>query len=545
MIFLPIVGRELRVAARRRGTHRVRFFVALLAILFCGWFLLMSDSRSGGARSAGPDIFFSLSLLAFGYCLLAGVGATADCLSEEKREGTLGLLFLTDLRGYDIVSGKLAATSLGAVYGLVAILPVMALPLLMGGVGPGAFWRTALTLVNTLFFSLAAGMFVSAVSRDERRAIVGTIGLILLISALLPLAGAMWDSYHDTTGRMALAPYLFLPSPGYALALALESATSPKTNPAYWHSMLVVHGLAWAFLLLAVWLVPHAWVDHTVRTDATGWRTHWQRWLRGSLGAHSASRTRLLELSPVAWLSCRNRLTALAPWIVMACLAVVWLMGYARMETEWLALPTAATFALMLHGFLKCQLAGDACRRFAEDRRSGALELLLTTPLGVKEILRGQARALRRQFAAPVVAVLAADTLLLLGALGETGMTNGDASGVLLTFLAGMAVLVADAVTLSYLGMWRALRAASFTRAWGETLGLVLVLPWAVFLVAAFTAEAVGLAPPNHRGWLFVWLGLGIGWDAVLLGWARWKLATQFRAVAAARSRSGFGRRRG
>ena len=36
----------------------------------------------------------------------------------------LGLLFLTDLRGHDIVLGKLAATSLRAVFGLVAIVPV-------------------------------------------------------------------------------------------------------------------------------------------------------------------------------------------------------------------------------------------------------------------------------------------------------------------------------------------------------------------------------------------------------------------------------------
>jgi hypothetical protein len=109
-----------------------------------------------------------------------------------------------------------------------------------------------------------------------------------------------------------------------------------------------------------------------------------------------------------------------------------------------------------------------------------------------------------------------------------------------------MAVLIADALALSYLGMWRALRAASFTRAWGETLGLVLVLPWAIFLVAAFTAAALGQAlgqgEPSYRTWLFMWLGLGIGWDAVLLGWTRWKLATRLRTVAAGRSRSRFGR---
>ena len=40
---------------------------------------------------------------------------TADCLSEEKREGTLGLLFLTDLRGYDIVVSSSSAWAHGVI----------------------------------------------------------------------------------------------------------------------------------------------------------------------------------------------------------------------------------------------------------------------------------------------------------------------------------------------------------------------------------------------------------------------------------------------
>ena len=86
--------------------------------------------------------------------MFTGVRSTADCLSEEKRDGTLGLLFLTDLKGYDVVGGKLVATSLNAFYGLTAIFPLLAIPLLMGGVTNGEFWRMALVLANTFLFSL-------------------------------------------------------------------------------------------------------------------------------------------------------------------------------------------------------------------------------------------------------------------------------------------------------------------------------------------------------------------------------------------------------
>jgi len=39
----------------------------------------------------------------------AACALTADTLSGESREGTLGLLFLTDLRSWDVTLGKLAS----------------------------------------------------------------------------------------------------------------------------------------------------------------------------------------------------------------------------------------------------------------------------------------------------------------------------------------------------------------------------------------------------------------------------------------------------
>src|SRR5271165_6742588 len=109
MILLPIVERELRVAARRPGTYRTRWCAALGMIGV--WLLLVAANSSTAAAELSQVLFKSFGVLALGFCLLAGIFLTADCLSEEKREGTLGLLFLTDLRGYDVVLGKLMATS--------------------------------------------------------------------------------------------------------------------------------------------------------------------------------------------------------------------------------------------------------------------------------------------------------------------------------------------------------------------------------------------------------------------------------------------------
>src|SRR5882724_8563155 len=147
MTFLPIVHRELRVAARRRRTHGVRLAVASLAIATAA-VIYIAFSLSP-PQQIGAHIFKGLAVLAIVYSLASGRLATVDCLSEEKREGTLGLLFLTDLKGYDVVLGKLVATSLNSFYGLLAIFPILAIPILMGGITNGEFWRMVLVLVNT------------------------------------------------------------------------------------------------------------------------------------------------------------------------------------------------------------------------------------------------------------------------------------------------------------------------------------------------------------------------------------------------------------
>ena len=176
MTLLPIVARELRVAARRRGTHWLRLAIALGAMVIAG-VMLVAD-QGAPPQQMGPQLFKWLGVLSIIYCLFSGRLSTVDCLSEEKREGTLGLLFLTDLKGYDVVLGKLAANSLSGFYGLLAVLPVLAIPLLLGGVTNAEFWRIALVLVDTFLLLLAIGVFCSALSRDARKAVSANCALL-------------------------------------------------------------------------------------------------------------------------------------------------------------------------------------------------------------------------------------------------------------------------------------------------------------------------------------------------------------------------------
>src|SRR6266581_487332 len=178
MSVLPIVRRELRVAARKRSTFWLRVVSAITAVVLGSGCLLMGGWQGVGTAQMGSILFYALAWTCLAAALGAGLFFTSDSLSEEKREGTLGFLFLTDLRGYDVVAGKLLATSLRAFFPLLAFFPIVAVTLLMGGVAGAQFWKTSVALLNALFFSLAAGMFVSAISRDSQKALAATFFLM-------------------------------------------------------------------------------------------------------------------------------------------------------------------------------------------------------------------------------------------------------------------------------------------------------------------------------------------------------------------------------
>ena len=112
----------MRVAVRRRSTYYVRLVAGAVAIAISFWGLLIwADWKTPAAL--GHSLLEAMALTGFIGVVLAGLVLTSDCISRERREGTLGLLFLTDLRGADVAFGKLAAKAILPFYALLAMFP--------------------------------------------------------------------------------------------------------------------------------------------------------------------------------------------------------------------------------------------------------------------------------------------------------------------------------------------------------------------------------------------------------------------------------------
>jgi len=534
MTFLPIVARELRIAGRRPGTFWVRSGAALAILVIGTWFFLMNQGQPTQVIALG--LFSILTGSAVLYCLLSGVWFTADCLSEEKREGTLGLLFLTDLKGYDVVFGKLAATSLNGFYAVLATVPILALPLLLGGVTGGEFGRMALVVVNTLFFSLALGICVSAMSRSPRKAMAVTLLLILLFTAVLPACGA-WRAVAVKAPQVAKA--WLVPSTGFSYCLAFDAFYKTRA-PEFWWSAAVIHGLGWIFLLVASFIAPRSWQDQPAGAQTLRWRERWRWWSFGNLAERAAFRRRLLDQGAYFWLAARARLKPAYVWAVLGLVACGWVWGLARSGRDWLDEMTYVLTGLLLNVLIKVWFALEAGRPLAEDRRQGAFELLLSTPLTENDILHGQLLALKRQFCGPVVAVLTVFFLFAITVSSDALSQQEPQNQILwvLFWAAAMVMLVADLIALYWVGMWAGLTAKNPTRATAASLGRILTLPW-IALGFSILVVSIAWSPDDDthvpKLLLGLWFGLGLAADLGFGAWARHKLLTEFRLAATRR----------
>jgi ABC-type transport system involved in multi-copper enzyme maturation permease subunit len=492
--------------------------------------LLWVVSRSHVPRGQlGHTVLSALGVATLGFCMLAGLLLTADSIASEKQGGTIGLLFLTDLTGYDIVLGKLAAHSVNAFFGLLAVFPVLALPLLMGSVTGLEFSRLLLVFGTTLFFSLNLGLVVSAMTDDPRKALGGAILLMAVAAGLLPALWWLQNYLHN----VRWLDFLLWPSPVFAFRYGFDSFYRSRIGPAnFWHSIETIWLLTAFCLAWASYITPRSWQTHELkprklavpRRKPHGWE-------------------RAEAANPFCRVTIRDWTPSFLANLLLGVAVPVWLCFFFSIPTSTpFLIPVPFIVCLFLgfalHGLVKWLMIVESVSRLNHDRNSGALELLLVTPLPVEAIMAAQGKALRAHFRQAFVTLGLLNLALLTAVFKYADALQMDKEGQWLfteVLVGGMVALLTDGEAVVWVGMWQGLSKRQAYKAVLLTAVQLLGPCWLLAFLSMMTDFAPGWFSFGPYRMIATWFLVGLVVDAICIRVARRRLNSRFRSLVAQR----------
>jgi ABC-type transport system involved in multi-copper enzyme maturation permease subunit len=353
---------------------------------------------NGPTDEAGSWLLIGLHLALIGLILVVAPALTADCISRERREGTLGLLFLTPLNAESIVTGKIVAHGLRAFTLWLAVLPILTIPFITGGVT----WQDAFSALSLEFCAMAlclgAGLLASSIARERTFAFflgfsLGAIFLyqydhflaLCVVSPYLnggrPVQDANFLSLY-LVGRASAIPGMY-GNPSFLFANRLVfCAVSPPVV------LIIFCGIA----RFAAWQIKRSWQDKILsRRHESLLRRYctplFQRWSRIRM-------QRSLDRNPIAWLQQYSWKARVGKWgLCLAFLLAAYGVNRSNASPEfrdW----TCTAMVWILGGFYTFIGVGS----FLEEKGNGALELLLVTPVSANKLIFGRVWGLWKQF---------------------------------------------------------------------------------------------------------------------------------------------------
>jgi ABC-type transport system involved in multi-copper enzyme maturation permease subunit len=415
---------------------------------------------------------------------------TADCLSLERRQGTLGILLLTPMRAIDVVVAKGMVHGWQAAWVFLAGLPVLVIPVMLGGVSWLDGLHIALVDVSALLLALLAGMVASSLWNGPRAVAVGAavlgvgfgfllsvawalaygaasgLGLNGLPAARGPLAAAWLDftMTWDNAFSVILAPGKAWSDLGRTPAIGLEKLVQAVAGLGVALGILVA-GLVFTSRRVLASVqekasagkaeVGEAPMDEELERG-TGVVSRWRRWMLEGVRKHN----------PFLWVELRTWRGHVVPGLSVA-IVFPWEAWRSLVPGNWGLGASLSGPVWVLVGILA--FAAASC--LYEEKASGSLELLLTAPKGARRLLKGKFTGLVLQVLPAFILVVSIESSLALG-VWDTYSIWGTALGsrvVVGLALLGRLMLAATA------GAYFGLRFRGVIPAWAATLA-VLVL---------------------------------------------------------------------
>jgi ABC-type Na+ efflux pump permease subunit len=480
MNVMPVVIRELREQSRQGATYWLRWLGA--GLLSAAGILVWTNS--GLRYQQGGEFFHFMHLVLFWSIWFLVPLLTADCLSRERREGTLGLLFLTPLSPRDLVVAKGLAQALRAATFWSASLPVLLIPFLLGGISWMEVAQSVVVNLSSFWLALGAGLLASSHNRRMHRALGGAMfWAFLLLVYLFLVHGLAMDlissasfppsqSWLETWGRLL--------SQGISMTLNIDIYRNlPPFRPTPSLSLFDQGSVLARILISAVFMVAIL-ISSAARLIRRNWRDEPRSGLglrmerifctpRVARGLFRRWMRRKIEKNPIGWLEQRTWQARTVTWSWLAVLISI----YSLLLTDPLSfMRFFGECQRVLTWLLLFSMAATASGSFQRERETGVLELLLVSPLQVRQIISGRLRGIWGQFL-PALLLLIGVWIYMARALRYVNWTNTDLET---PFLTG-AILIVVFLCLPVIGLYFSLRWKHFPTALGWTLLVAFAVP--------------------------------------------------------------------
>jgi hypothetical protein len=455
----PLVARELLAYSRQPWTYWLRLLTALGAVSVLS--VMATTGRNGLGEADGRSLFAGSTVILFFIASLNGLRSTSDCIGSERRQGTLVLLFLADLKLNTILVSKLVSNSMRNAWAFLGTLPVLGLCLLLGGVSGLVFVQGVLAILAAAWLSLMVGLEQSCRNQSEHEAFSRGVRQLLLLN-LLPLVSPFSLVLSTFLGGAVFGRAYFWTTLGGTVFAGFQ----------YW--WLAKRALA------RNWQEPppeEGPVDSGPRVPA-----------RPAVRGHLKKPPRLCGNTPPAyWLFARygdaRQVTPLAIGICfVATAAFVGLLPLLLAEPEVVGI----TYPLVMGGGRLVQMlamAKIAPQSFADIARHGALEILQTTPITLQEIVRAAYDFLIVHFRRGVLPMLGLDALVLLLLALETRSDDHSARRLAAVLLAQNGVFLSGLCAMGVTGIWLGLKQRSLARASFGAVFYFLLLPASLYVL--------------------------------------------------------------
>lgn len=362
------------------------------------------------ANELGPELFGNLNAALYLGIVLGAPLLTADCLSKERREGTLSLLFLTPLTPRGIVAAKSFVHALRALTVTAAALPVISLAVLFGGSG----WKEAMLALmhnsTALMLALGSGLIASthvtqarpagatAVATSVAFTFLGFILHIIIVAGVFSLRVPGYSvNLRDLLRHFMSEAYVTTGADGYWSTLL--AAMNP-TQFSAWIMASVLHVLVVAGFF--AFIVNHAATRLRENVNEPVQKAAPSRWISVLASpfimrrALNESVSKALSRNPIGWLHLRSTGARLTKWLwaLAVCCGGLYMFFSRVGGIEILALALGAGMAF------------SAAGSFQREREFGVMELILVAPLSIGQIMWGRIRGLWAQFLPAVLAVV-------------------------------------------------------------------------------------------------------------------------------------------